>query len=115
MGTRFILAKARRTSENEMVQSGSSRITSRDGVNTARLFFEHHACTFQEVGHRYSRFDGNAGTGNVLLRVRRSRRRVLYRAVHLGLGTIVIGPDVPKGDCVSCATLHYFVNVVPQK
>ena len=65
--------------------------------------------------HRYSHFDGNTGAGNVLVRVRRSRRRVLYRAVHPGLGTIVIGPDVPKGDCVSCATLHYFVNVVPQK
>src|SRR5437016_13661502 len=32
-----------------MVQHSSSRITSRDGVNTARLFFEHHACRFQEI------------------------------------------------------------------
>jgi len=32
-----------------MVQPSSSRITSRDGVNTARLFFEHHACRFQEI------------------------------------------------------------------
>lgn len=45
----FILAKARLTSENGMVQHSSSRITSRDGVNTARLFFERHACRFQEI------------------------------------------------------------------
>jgi hypothetical protein len=32
-----------------MVQHSSSRISSRDGVNTARLFFEHHACRFQEI------------------------------------------------------------------
>jgi hypothetical protein len=32
-----------------MVQPSSSRVTSRDGVNTARLFFEHHACRFQEI------------------------------------------------------------------
>jgi hypothetical protein len=32
-----------------VVQSSSSRITSRDGVNTARLLFEHHACRFQEI------------------------------------------------------------------
>ena len=32
-----------------MVQPKSTRVTSRDGVNTARLFFEHHACRFQEI------------------------------------------------------------------
>jgi Domain of unknown function (DUF4365) len=32
-----------------MVQQDSARVTSRDGVNTARLFFEHHRCRFQEV------------------------------------------------------------------
>jgi hypothetical protein len=31
------------------VQIGSSRITGRDGVNLARLFFEHHNCRFQEI------------------------------------------------------------------
>jgi len=64
---------------------------------------------------RYSHFDGNAGAGNVLVLVRRSRRTALYRAVRPGPGTIVIGPDVPRGECISCATLHYFINVVPQK
>ena len=32
-----------------MVQTGSTRITGRDGVNLARLFFEHHGCRFQEI------------------------------------------------------------------
>lgn len=32
-----------------MKQLSSSRVTSRDGVNSARLFFEHHACRFQEI------------------------------------------------------------------
>jgi hypothetical protein len=32
-----------------MVPPNSSRIISRDGVNTARLFFEHHSCRFQEI------------------------------------------------------------------
>ena len=64
---------------------------------------------------RYSHFDGNTGVGNVLVLVRRSRRTVLYRAVRPGSGTIVISPDVPRGKCISCATLHYFMNVVAQK
>jgi hypothetical protein len=64
---------------------------------------------------RYSHFDGNTGAGNVLALVRRSRRTALYRAVRPGPGTIVISPDVPRGECISCATLHYFMNVVAQK
>jgi hypothetical protein len=32
------------------MQIPQSRITSRDGVNAARAFFEHHGCVFQEVG-----------------------------------------------------------------
>jgi hypothetical protein len=64
---------------------------------------------------RYSHFDGNTGAGNVLVLARRSKGRMSYRAVHSGSGTIVIGPDVPKGECISCATLHYFITVVPQK
>src|SRR5258708_34167465 len=54
----------------------------------------------------YSHFPANTGVGNVLALVRRSRRRVLYRAVRPGSGVIVISPDVPNGQCVSCATLH---------
>src|SRR5260221_8886317 len=61
---------------------------------------------------RYSHFDGNPKyAGDVLVLVRRLRSKVLYRAVRPGPGTIVIGPDVPRGECISCATLHYFVTV----
>ena len=35
--------------ENELVRSNANRVTGRDGVNTARLFFEHHECRFLEV------------------------------------------------------------------
>jgi hypothetical protein len=35
------------------MQSRSIRVTSRDGVNVARLFFEHHGCTFQEIGQQH--------------------------------------------------------------
>ena len=65
---------------------------------------------------RYSHFDGSAGeAGNVLMLVRRSRRTALYHAVRPGPGTIVMGPDVPKGECVSCVARHYFFDVVAQK
>ena len=62
---------------------------------------------------RYSRFRG--GNTERLVLVRRSRHSVLYRAVRAGRDVIVISPDVPNGECVSCATLHYFITVVPQK
>lgn len=35
------------------MQTRSIRVTSRDGVNVARLFFEHHGCTFQEIGQQH--------------------------------------------------------------
>jgi hypothetical protein len=35
------------------MQIPSIRVTSRDGVNVARLFFEHHGCTFQEIGQQH--------------------------------------------------------------
>jgi hypothetical protein len=35
------------------MQNRSIRVTSRDGVNFARLFFEHHGCTFQEIGQQH--------------------------------------------------------------
>jgi hypothetical protein len=64
---------------------------------------------------RYDHFDGNTGAGDALVLVRRSKRTTLYRAVRPGPETIVIGPDVPRGECISCATLHYFIMVVAQK
>jgi hypothetical protein len=50
--------------------------------------------------------------GNSLVTVRRSKTQVLYRAVRTGLQTIVLKPEVPNKECVSCSSLHYFVLVV---
>jgi hypothetical protein len=38
-----------------------------------------------------------------------------FRGVRDGSGVIIIGPDVLNGDCIRCATLHCFINIVPQK
>jgi hypothetical protein len=66
-----------------------------------------------------SRYSHSSGTGgawrDVLTFIRRSKRDVTFRAVRPGLGVIIITPDVPSGECISCATLHYFINVVPQE
>ncbi|MBI3934528.1 MAG: hypothetical protein HY316_07520 [Acidobacteria bacterium] len=64
---------------------------------------------------RYSKFSGYTVGGNVLAFVSRSERTVLYRAVQVGKGVIVMSPDVPEGECISCATRHYFITVVPQE
>jgi hypothetical protein len=52
---------------------------------------------------------------DVLALVKQSKRDVTFRAVRPGKGTIIISPDTKKGECVSCATLHYFIEVVAQK
>ena len=53
------------------------------------------------------------GAGGVTL-VRRDGLRLRYRAVRLGPAVLVVSPDVADGQCISCATLHYFIDVVPQ-
>ena len=61
-------------------------------------------------------YHGNTGAGNALSLIRHSKRTTLYRAVRPGQQTILIGPaDIPKGQCISCATLHYFITVVARK
>ena len=52
---------------------------------------------------------------DVLALVKRSGRDVTFRAVRPGKGVIIISPDVPDGECISCVTIHYFVDVVSQK
>src|SRR5438128_6244950 len=52
---------------------------------------------------------------DVLALVRRSRRAVTFRAVRSGKGLIILSPDVLNGECISCATLHYFIEVVSRK
>jgi hypothetical protein len=57
----------------------------------------------------------NGAWSDVLALVRRSRRDVTFRAVRPGKGVIILSPDVPNGECISCATIHYFIEVVSQK
>jgi hypothetical protein len=61
--------------------------------------------------HEYS----IVSAGNVLVPVRRSQVGVIYRAVRRGQQTILLTPHVSEGDCVSCATHHYFITVVPRR
>ena len=62
---------------------------------------------------RYSHPSGKPA-GDALVFIRRSNHELLYHAVRPGLATIIITPNVPKGECISCATLHYFITVVPR-
>lgn len=57
----------------------------------------------------------NGAWRDVLALVGQSERDVTFRAVRPGSGVIIISPDVPDGECISCATLHYFVKVVSQE
>jgi len=59
----------------------------------------------------------NAAPAN-LERVKRLRQPgrdlYLYRAVSPGNATFVLSPSgIPKRHCISCATIHYFVTVIP--
>ena len=53
--------------------------------------------------------------GNPLLPARLSGHRgeLVYRAVSVGLAALVLSPVVPRGQCISCKTIHYFVQVEP--
>jgi hypothetical protein len=57
--------------------------------------------------HEYS----IVSTGDVLVPVGHSQIGVIYRAVQPGQQTIVLNPHVSQGDCVSCASHHYFITV----
>jgi hypothetical protein len=52
---------------------------------------------------------------DVLALVRRSGRDLTFRAARLGKGVIIMSSAVPNGECVSCVTIHYFIEVVSQK
>jgi hypothetical protein len=49
--------------------------------------------------------------GEALELVRHSKSRAVFRAVHTGQETILLSPEVPKGECIACATHHYFITV----
>jgi hypothetical protein len=57
----------------------------------------------------------NGAWPDVLALMKRSGRDVTFRAVHPGPGVIIISPDARDGECISCATLHYFVKVVSKE
>jgi hypothetical protein len=52
---------------------------------------------------------------DLLVLANQSGRNLTFRAIRTGMGVIIISPDVPDGKCISCATLHYFITVVPQR
>jgi hypothetical protein len=64
---------------------------------------------------RYSHSGSDGAWRGVLVRVRRPKQGVVFRAVRPGKGTIIISPKAAGGECVSCATLHYFIEVVSRK
>jgi len=64
---------------------------------------------------RYSPHEINGAWQDVLARVHQSNRDVTFRVIRPGSDVIVLSPDVPNGECISCATLHYFVTAVPQQ
>jgi hypothetical protein len=67
------------------------------------------------IFRRYLHSGPDGAWGDVLALVKRSGRDVTFRAVHPGRGVLTISPDQPEGGCISCVTIHYFVEVVSQK
>jgi hypothetical protein len=65
----------------------------------------------EDRGYFYSPSD--CACKGVLTFVHRRRGEVIFRAVGAGRGTVVLSPHAANGDCVSCATRHYFVQIVP--
>src|SRR5262245_25095102 len=63
--------------------------------------------------YTYSANVGPAGAWrDVLTIVRRSKQQVTFRATATGKGVIILTPKARKGECISCATRHYLVEVV---
>ena len=67
------------------------------------------------AGPLYAPSEINGAWRDVLTRIRRSGRTVTFRAVRPGSGVIILSPNVPDGECISCRTLHYFIKVAPTK
>ena len=57
----------------------------------------------------------NGAWQDVLRPLRSYGREYLFRAVRSGPGVIIISTDVPAGACISCATLHYVIRVLPME
>jgi hypothetical protein len=57
----------------------------------------------------------NGAWRDVLALLKQSERDVTFRAARPGKGTILISPNTKNGECISCATLQYFIEVVSRK
>jgi hypothetical protein len=82
--------------------------------NTTTLRVGEVAVLHIPADRRYSQ-SANGAWRDALALVKQSGRDVTFRAVRPGLGVVIISPDVPDGECISCATLHYFVKVVSRE
>ena len=69
------------------------------------------ALTIRSDG-RSSRSPGS--TENSVILIRRSGERLIYRAFRTGRDVLVVSPNAADGECISCATVHYFIDVIPQ-
>ena len=67
------------------------------------------------MDNRFLRSGPNGAWRDVLAMVKRSGRDVTLRGVRPGKGVIIMSPNVPAGGCVSCVTIHYFIEVIPGK
>ena len=65
-----------------------------------------------DIDSRFLHSGPDGAWRGVLALVKRSGRDVTFRAVRQGKGVIIMSPDVPAGGCVSCVTIHYFIEVV---
>ena len=69
---------------------------------------------YDQYANSKARIDG--AWNGVLNLVSHSKRKVTFRASQTGTGVILLSPayGLPEDpNCVSCATLHYFVRVIP--
>ena len=58
---------------------------------------------------------GSAGSSLVLLKLKDQRGTTIYfyRAAEIGNQTLVATPGgLGPGQCISCVTVHYFINVI---
>src|SRR5204863_5949567 len=111
-----ILAVAIGCSISREVQSSAKPLTlareKRTTLHVGELAMLHMP---SNIYRRYLHSGPDGAWRDALALVKRSGRDVTFRAVRPGKGVIIISPDVPDGECISCVTIHYFIEVVSQK
>jgi hypothetical protein len=68
---------------------------------------------YDHARHQGKRGLPAGGGALVTARLRGHRGELVLRAVRPGPAAFVVSPDVPDGECISCRTLHYFIQVEP--